>query len=61
VVDAAFIEKRYEKIDPIHGEVKGFATPTGKVELYSTILENSVTTHFPVSENFLKRLSVTPS
>jgi anaerobic selenocysteine-containing dehydrogenase len=33
------VERRYEKIDPINGKVKGFATPTGKVELYSTILE----------------------
>ena len=33
------MERRYEKIDPINGKVKGFATPTGKVELYSTILE----------------------
>jgi thiosulfate reductase/polysulfide reductase chain A len=33
------VEKRYEQIDPDTGKVKGFATPTGKVELYSTILE----------------------
>jgi anaerobic selenocysteine-containing dehydrogenase len=33
------IEKRYEQIDPETGKPKGFATPTGKVELYSTILE----------------------
>ncbi|MFC1903115.1 molybdopterin-dependent oxidoreductase [Chloroflexota bacterium] len=32
-------EKRYEKIDPKTGQPKGFGTPTGKVELYSTILE----------------------
>ncbi|MGD8974442.1 MAG: hypothetical protein PVJ56_14170 [Desulfobacterales bacterium] len=33
------VEKRYEQIDPDTGRPKGFATPTGKVELYSTILE----------------------
>jgi len=33
------VEKRYETIDPKTGEPRGFATPTGKVELYSTILE----------------------
>ncbi len=33
------IEKRYEQINPYTGKPKGFATPTGKVELYSTILE----------------------
>ena len=33
------IEKRYSQIDPDTGKPKGFATPTGKVELYSTILE----------------------
>jgi anaerobic selenocysteine-containing dehydrogenase len=33
------IERRYEQIDPQTGKPKGFATPTGKVELYSTILE----------------------
>jgi len=33
------VEKRYETIDPETGRAKGFATPTGKVELYSTILE----------------------
>ena len=33
------VEKRYEQIDPDTGKPKGFATPTGKVELYSTILE----------------------
>lgn len=32
-------EKKYEKIDPETGKPRGFATPTGKVELYSTILE----------------------
>jgi thiosulfate reductase / polysulfide reductase chain A len=32
-------DKKYEKIDPESGEPIGFATPTGKVELYSTILE----------------------
>ncbi len=34
------VEKRYETIDPKTGKQRGFATPTGKVELYSTILEN---------------------
>jgi len=34
-----FIEKRYEKINPRTGKQWGFATPTGKVEIYSTILE----------------------
>lgn len=33
------MEKRYEKINPKTGKPWGFATPTGKVELYSTILE----------------------
>jgi thiosulfate reductase/polysulfide reductase chain A len=33
------VEKRYAQIDPQTGRPKGFATPTGKVELYSTILE----------------------
>ena len=33
------VEKRYETIDPETGKPRGFATPTGKVELYSTILE----------------------
>ncbi|NIS72473.1 MAG: molybdopterin-dependent oxidoreductase, partial [Proteobacteria bacterium] len=33
------VEKRYETIDPETGKTRGFATPTGKVELYSTILE----------------------
>lgn len=33
------VEKRYAQIDPQTGKPKGFATPTGKVELYSTILE----------------------
>jgi len=33
------IEKRYETINPETGKPKGFATRTGKVELYSTILE----------------------
>ncbi|MDH4010451.1 MAG: molybdopterin-dependent oxidoreductase, partial [Desulfobacterales bacterium] len=33
------VEKRYEQIDPVTGKPKGFATPTGKVELYSTIFE----------------------
>jgi len=33
------VEKRYETIDPKTGGPKGFATHTGKVELYSTILE----------------------
>ena len=33
------VEKRYETIDPKTGNPRGFATPTGKVELYSTILE----------------------
>jgi anaerobic selenocysteine-containing dehydrogenase len=31
--------KRYETIDPVTGKPRGFATPTGKVELFSTILE----------------------
>jgi hypothetical protein len=31
--------KKYEEVDPDTGKPKGFATPTGKVELYSTILE----------------------
>jgi anaerobic selenocysteine-containing dehydrogenase len=31
--------RKYEKIDPNTGKPVGFATPTGKVELYSTILE----------------------
>ncbi len=34
------VEKRYETINPDTGKPRGFATPTGKVELYSTILEN---------------------
>jgi anaerobic selenocysteine-containing dehydrogenase len=34
------VEKRYEQIDPDTGKPKGFATPTGKVELYSTIFKN---------------------
>ena len=33
------VERRYETTDPKTGKPKGFATPTGKVELYSTILE----------------------
>ncbi len=33
------VEKRYEQINPDTGKPKGFATPSGKVELYSTILE----------------------
>lgn len=33
------VQKRYETIDPKTGKPKGFATPTGKVELYSTVLE----------------------
>ncbi|CAB1064808.1 Oxidoreductase, molybdopterin-binding [Olavius sp. associated proteobacterium Delta 1] len=33
------VEKRYATIDPATGRPKGFATPTGKVELYSTILD----------------------
>ncbi len=33
------VEKRYQTVDPGTGKPKGFATPTGKVELYSTILE----------------------
>jgi anaerobic selenocysteine-containing dehydrogenase len=33
------VEKRYEQIDSETGKPKGFATPTGKVELHSTILE----------------------
>ena len=33
------VEKRYEKMNPETGRPWGFATPTGKVELYSTILE----------------------
>jgi anaerobic selenocysteine-containing dehydrogenase len=33
------VEKRYAQIDPQTGNPRGFATPTGKVELYSTILE----------------------
>ena len=33
------IERRYEQIDPQTRKPRGFATPTGKVELYSTILE----------------------
>ncbi len=33
------LEKRYETTDPKTGKPKGFATPTRKVELYSTILE----------------------
>jgi anaerobic selenocysteine-containing dehydrogenase len=33
------IEKRYEQINPETGKPKGFATPSGKVELYSTILQ----------------------
>ena len=32
-------EKRYEQINPETGKPRGFATPTGKIELYSTILE----------------------
>jgi anaerobic selenocysteine-containing dehydrogenase len=31
--------RKHEEIDPATGKPKGFATPTGKVELYSTILE----------------------
>ena len=34
-----FVEKRYEKINPKTGKPWGFATPTGKAEIYSTILE----------------------
>ena len=33
------VEKRYQTIDPETGKPKGFATLTGKVELYSTILD----------------------
>jgi anaerobic selenocysteine-containing dehydrogenase len=33
------IERRYEQINSQTGKPKGFATSTGKVELYSTILE----------------------
>jgi anaerobic selenocysteine-containing dehydrogenase len=33
------VEKRYETIDPETKKPRGFATPTGKVELYSTVLE----------------------
>ena len=33
------VEKRYETIDPETGKPRGFATPTGKVELYSETLE----------------------
>jgi len=36
---SAVVEKRYAQIDPDTGKPRGFATPTGKVELYSTILE----------------------
>lgn len=34
------VEKRYEQISPETGMLRGFATPTGKVELYSTVLES---------------------
>ena len=34
-----FLEKRCEKINPKTGKQWGFATPTGKVEICSTILE----------------------
>ncbi len=33
------VEKRYEQTNPKTGKPWGFATPTGKVELYSTILD----------------------
>jgi len=33
------VEKRYEQINPETGKPRGFATPTGKVELHSTILD----------------------
>jgi anaerobic selenocysteine-containing dehydrogenase len=33
------VAKRYATTDPNTGKPRGFATPTGKVELYSTILE----------------------
>ena len=33
------VEKRYETVNPLTGKPRGFATPTGRVELYSTILE----------------------
>lgn len=33
------VEKRYEQINAKTGEPWGFATPTGKIELYSTILD----------------------
>jgi len=33
------VEKRYEQVDSATGKPKGFATPTGKVELSSAILE----------------------
>ncbi len=33
------VEKRYEQINPQTGKQWGFATPTGKVEVYSTILD----------------------
>lgn len=31
--------KKYEEIDPETGNAKGFGTPTGKVEIYSTVME----------------------
>jgi len=34
-----FVEKRYEKINPKTGKQWGFATPTGKAEVYSTWFE----------------------
>jgi anaerobic selenocysteine-containing dehydrogenase len=33
------VERRYQTIDPATGKPKGFATPTGKVELFCTTLE----------------------
>ncbi len=32
--------RRHEEVDPASGMLRGFGTATGKVELYSTILEN---------------------
>jgi len=34
-----FEERYHEKIDPNTGRPKGFGTPTGKIEFYSTILD----------------------
>src|SRR4030042_5807634 len=34
-----FEEKYHEKIEPNMGRPKGFGTPTGKIEFYSTILD----------------------